>query len=89
MTTTTTGPNISVGSVWLDITTIDGSLASADVTIQNVRQAGDDVSVVFGGSEPSGAQGHRLAYGDAITGNAAAIWAKADKDATLACSVAS
>ena len=73
---TTTVADIDIGTSWQDLTVTAGSIASADVLIQNV--GGGEIAIVFGGgAAPSGKTGTKLGPNDSVQGNAANIWARA------------
>lgn len=73
----------SVTNNWTNIVSTIGAAASVDVLLQCV--SADRISVVFGGSQPSGEKrGIILGNLDSVQGNAAAIWVKGyDPEATL------
>ncbi len=74
---TATQTDIAVTTAWVDLVTVNGSLASVDCSLQNKCASAEHIFVVFGGSQPtSETAGTLLNRGDSVNGNAAAIWVR-------------
>lgn len=76
---TATQADINVTDSWADLVASNAALSLVNVMIQNKSASFEPVFIVFGGANPGTGsyKGIRLDSNDSVSGNAAAIWARA------------